>query len=173
MRIFFVFDVESIGLHGEGFSVGYVVVEEWGSSGGEIESGYFGCNSDDAAGLPDNRDWVNKHIPHRPPNCSGPDEVRRKFWKVWKAWKTKQAILAADCCWPVETNFLSECVALDPVGREWEGPYPLIDIGSVLLACGKDPLGKFPRLPSEMPEHDPEKDARQSARILLEALKVG
>lgn len=121
-KTFFVFDVESIGLHGEGFSVGYVIVDS--HSGEEIRSGYFGCPSDRAAGLPKNREWVDENIPHREPNCSGPDEVRWKFWKEWRT-HSSDCLLAADCAWPVEANFLSECVALDPEAREWQGPYPL------------------------------------------------
>jgi hypothetical protein len=81
-------------------------------------------------------------------------------------------MLAADCAWPVEARFLAACVDDQPEQRAWEGPYPLIDIASVRLAAGLDPLATVERLPSEMPAHDPLADARQSARLLIEALKV-
>lgn len=82
-------------------------------------------------------------------------------------WKSKGAYLAAECAWPVEAKFLMDCVRDDFHLREWEGPYPLIDISSVLLARGIDPLGKQPRLESEEPAHNALNDARQSARLLL------
>ncbi len=39
-KLFFVFDVESIGLHGEGFAVGWVVV---GETGATYEESYLAC----------------------------------------------------------------------------------------------------------------------------------
>lgn len=41
-----VFDVESIGLHGEGFAVGYVVLQDCR----EVECGMFACDPSKAAG---------------------------------------------------------------------------------------------------------------------------
>jgi hypothetical protein len=74
--------------------------------------------------------------------------------------------------WPVEAHFLSECVADRPQEREWQGPYPLLDVASVRLAAGLDPLATVDRLPSELPAHDPLADSRQSARLLVEALTL-
>ena len=75
--------------------------------------------------------------------------------------------MVADCPWPVEAKFLNACV------REYgmAGPYPLIDVGSVVLARGGDPTGPFDRLPNELPKHDPLADARQSARVFIEHLR--
>jgi hypothetical protein len=52
-----------------------------------------------------------------------------------------------------------------------DGPYPLVDVASVRLAAGLDPLGAYDRTAGELPVHNPLADARQSARLLLEALK--
>ena len=90
---------------------------------------------------------------------------------MWTFWKSQGARLAADCNWPVEAKFLVHCVGEDPKAREWEGPYPFFDIGSILFAKGMDPLAKYPRIDGEECEHNPLHDARQSARLLLEALK--
>src|SRR5690606_2543186 len=81
------------------------------------------------------------------------------------------AILAAECPYPVETNFLEKC-RKDCEDGSWSSPYPLIDISSVRLAAGFDPVGKCSRRANEVPEHHPLKDARQSARLLLEALEA-
>lgn len=166
-QLYLVFDVESIGLHGEGFAVGWVVINQ---EGFEMESSYSACPRLAAKGSIDDRKWVDSNIPEISPNCTIPEMVRADFWEVWLKWKSKGAILAADCAWPVEARFLIYCVNDSPEERNWQGPYPLIDIGSVLLASGSDPLQKFDRLPSELPEHNPLCDARQSARILIKAL---
>jgi hypothetical protein len=184
MRIFgdrfMVFDVESVGLHGEGFAVAWVIM----TGDGAIESeGSLGCPPDEADGLPRDRAWVaaNVNVPAKCSMCANPEEVRDRFWDVWQVAKAQGATLWAECLWPVEANFLSEAVqdasysltnADDAMFvRQWEGPYPFHDIATFRLAAGFDPLGSFPRLPNEQPAHDPLCDARQSARLLIEAIR--
>lgn len=166
MKLFFVFDVESIGLHGEGFAVGYVVVRD----GQEIESGYFASPPEDAAGDDSDREWVSKNIPAIQPNKQTANMVRVAFWQRWMEWKEKGATMAAECGWPVEARFLNACIDWDQESRKWEGPYPLHEIASFLAAAGMDPMAKYDRLDSELPAHDPLCDARQSARLLFMAL---
>ena len=168
--LFLVFDIESVGLHGAGFAVGWVVVDR---TGHEREAGYAGCSMDSASAGARAEDvqWVAEHVE---PFChvthDTPEAVRAEFWAVWLRWKKLGAVMAADCCWPVEARFLIACVDDDREGRNWEGPYPLHDVGTARLAAGLDPLGSEDRLESELPLHNPLGDARQSARLLLEAL---
>jgi hypothetical protein len=162
-----VFDVESVGLHGEGFAVGWVVVHR---AAGELEQGLLCCAPDLAFGSEESLQWVAEHAPAMKTTHAYPGEVRAAFWKAWLQWKAKGAVLVADCCWPVEARFLAACVADEPAQREWEGPYPLHDLASVLLALGRDPLATNERRPDELPAHHPLADARQSARLLVEAL---
>lgn len=172
-QLFMVFDVESIGLHGEGFAVGWVIINGYGV---EVTQGLVSCPQDKANldvqyDCREDRLWVGEHIPELPRGIcySCPHQVRAAFWEQFQHWQKQGALLVADCSWPVETRFLNQCVE-DDRSRTWEGPYPLHDLGSILLAKGKDPLQKFPRLENELPEHNPLCDARQSARILIEAL---
>jgi hypothetical protein len=168
-ELFMVFDVESVGLHGDGFAYGFVVIDH---DGKVLADGGASCDPRHADGDLAGRDWVARNVPS--PAMGGgrprPRVVRDTFWHAWMDWKAKGAVLAADCPWPVEARFLIACIDDDPVAREWQGPYPLIDVASVRLAAGLDPLGTADRLPDEMPAHDPLKDARQSARLLIEAL---
>ena len=97
-------------------------------------------------------------------------DVRGKFWQRWVEWRAKGGVLAAECAWPVEARFLSACVDDLPDFRREQVPYPLVDISSVLLAGGVDPLETHPRLANELPVHHPLADARQSARLLVAAL---
>ncbi len=161
------FDVESCGLHGEGFAVGYVVI--W--RGEEVENGCFASPLHMASGNAEDREWVKDNVPEIKSESPDAFTVEEKFWKRWMIWKNNGAVLAADCGWPVESRFLCACIDNLICDRKWDGPYPLIEISSILLAAGIDPLGQFDRLESEMPKHDPVCDARQSARLMMEAIK--
>jgi hypothetical protein len=163
-----VFDVESVGLHGEGFAYGYVVITEEGE---EISSSVAGCDPRRALGRSGDLEWVLENVTS-PHNCDDPKQVRHFFWQAWDMHRGWGTLLAADCLWPVEARFLAECVSDDPVTRYWAGPYPFIDIASVRLAAGLDPLGTNERLLQEEPAHNPLADARQSARLLVEALRA-
>src|SRR5262249_27803998 len=158
---YLVFDVESARLHGEGFAVGWVVVEADGVDGVPIlwEDGIA------IAPAPECSAWVRETILPHLPGPTHPDAraLRDTFWATWESWKGRGALLAADVDWPVEARFLAACVDDDPEAREWGGPYPLIDIASVRLGAGLDPLGDEARLPEELPAHNPLADARLSA----------
>jgi hypothetical protein len=180
VTLFMVFDVESIGLHGEGFAVGWAVVDTTGLKH-DLDEGILSSDPRFARGAHypefgpdrDDFDWVDAHVPRAVrelKNCVTAREVRDEFWKAYQRWKAQGAVLAADVPWPVEARFLTDCVR-DQLGiRAWNGPYPLIDIASVRFAAGLDPIGTEERLPREEPAHDPLADARQSARLLVEAL---
>jgi hypothetical protein len=169
-ELFMVFDVESIGLHGEGFDVGWVIVQR---DGREVAAARRWCFPDAANGTQGGHDWVgqNWQQPHGNDwsNSETPRAVRAAFRDDWYRWVNQSgAVLAAEVSWPVEARFLLDCVR--DTGGEWSGPYPLIDIASVRLAAGFDPVTTEPRLPNETPAHNPLADARQSARLLIEAL---
>ena len=167
-RIYFCFDVESIGLHGQAFAVGVCVVDQ---DGKELDSGRFSCDQMFAVGQPDDRAWVKAHCPDiHPHTAKDPSEVRMQFAAVWATWKARGAIAVADCAWPVEARFLNECVYFGNIGT-WDGPYPLHDVATMRLAAALDPLETCERLPSELPKHCPLADARQSARLWIEAMK--
>ena len=176
--LYMVFDVESVGLHGPGFAVGWAVVD---SSGYEHDRGFRWCHplkifgahwsripaDDDLRWVLRNCQFVNdKETPH-PLNLAS--DLKAEFWSAWMRWKNEGALLAADVPWPVEAKFLADGIYERP-NRTQYAPYPLIDIASVRLAVGLDPLGTEERLPGEKPAHNPLADARQSARLLVEAL---
>jgi hypothetical protein len=165
---FMVFDVESIGLHGEGFAVAWVVVDREGKKLGE---GCLSCDPSQCSGSDENRLWVSGNVPGLKITNPTKQHLRNAFWHEWRHWADQGAVLVADCAWPVEANFLSACVRLNHSEREWQGPYPLHDLASVLLALGDDSLAITERLPDELPAHHPLMDARQSARQLVSSFK--
>lgn len=167
-KFFFVFDVESIGLHGGSFAVAWVVIDKHGSIQEEevlsTEPEYvYGC--DDSS---NDRAWVKENVPPIKVTHSNQRDMRNAFWDKWIEWKEKGALLVADCAWPVEARFLSRCIDDNHKERCWDGPYPLLDLGSMLFTAGWNPLKTFERLQDELPIHNPLADARQSARILVE-----
>jgi hypothetical protein len=197
---YFSIDVESIGLYGEAFAVGWVVVD---AAGTEKENGYWICSANNASGTMSDRQWIEANVlPHLPaPNCSSIDELEEQFWQTWQRVKQDYVgiVAIADCPYPVETSFLADCVSwqqtcygratvsvtldqsslkLEPTWStpssaaepKWSAPYPLLDVATMLLAVGKDPLENYDRLPTELPKHNPVCDARQSARIFIDCL---
>ena len=166
-NLFMVFDVEAIGLHGEGFAVGFVLVDREGNRQAE---GLVACPRETCSGTPDNHVRIAQMVAPITPTHAQPRDMRTAFWNQWLVWKERGAVLVADCCWPVESRFLAACVDDDPVAREWQGPFPLHDLATLMLAQGLDPLATPDRREYELPAHNPLADARQSARILAEAL---
>lgn len=174
---FFVFDAESVGLHGEAYAVGFVVVD---AAGKEVECGGWCVSPESVRGTAPGVGWAQDNAWYGCGTGWGrfladrecPRQVRDNFWEKWIEYRASGAVLAADVPWPVEANFLCECVADQPRERELQGPYPLLDVASVRLAAGLDPLAAVDRLPSELPVHDPLADSRQSARLLVEALAL-
>jgi hypothetical protein len=167
-QYFFVFDVESIGLHGEGFAVGGGVF----LNGNAITEFQFSCPRDQAKGRDKDRDWVDFNIPSIDITHETPAQVRHAFWEEWMTAKHKfpGIVMAGECFWPVEANFVSSCVSDDET-RTWEGPYPFHEVSSFMLAGGMDPMGRYDRLPHELPCHTPLADARLSARLLMESFR--
>ena len=166
-RSYFVFDVESIGLHGDGFAVGGGLYCDNGVALWEFR---FACPTEEAQGPDESRQWVKDNVPHIEVTHRSPLAMRDAFWDLWLRAKANNATMAADCGWPVEARFLEACIADSPQAREWQGPYPLLEISTLMLAAGRDPLGTYERTESEKPAHDPLTDSRQSARLLGECL---
>lgn len=164
-----VIDVESVGLHGQAFAWGAVVID---GEGRELLCAGESCDPHMVEGTPDGRAWVEKHVPRLQRNVVSPRAMRDAFWAFWREQSETAAAILADVPWPVEANFLSACVADEPEKRAWDGPYPLLDIASVRLAAGLSPLEVCQRLENERPAHNPICDARQSARLFVEAMKL-
>ena len=161
---FFIFDVESVWLHGEGFAVGGGVYLDNGAAQWEFRLACPMCSGDY-----DDLLWVKDNIPLMVVTHMTPKAMRDEFWQLWMKAKKEGCVMAADCGWPVEANFLRTCILENPA-RKWEGPYPFHEIATYLSVAGLDPLGKYDRTPSELPIHDPLADARQSARMLSIAI---
>lgn len=167
-HVHLVIDVESMGLYGEPFAVGWVLVD---SKGSELDCGYLGYPDGYAVGSLRDREWVEQYVVPTLPECntSSFTELCKKFGHKLNQYQQDYLFLAvwADCMFPVETNFFA---ALNGMEVYCDNPYPIHEIATVLFLTGKNPLEYFPRLENELPAHNPLNDARQSARLLIEAL---
>lgn len=167
---YFVFDVESVGLYGEGFAVGGGVYHR-----GEClrEFCFSSPKSLAVADSPQSRQWVDENIPDIKLTHAMAFLMREEFWNTWLKAKNDYPgiLMAGECVYPVECNFLATCVGAGFAARQVQAPYPLIDISAVMLAAGMDPMATYDREPNEHPKHDPLADARQSARLLWTALQ--
>ena len=185
--IYLVFDVESLGLYGKGFAYGFVVVDEVGN---RLEQGietYSSWIKRSASDLLPHKTWaLDNVVPVLPPDtCDSLQVIRDRFWQLWMRWKQQGAYLVkasfgrnpsprkcrADCPFPVESTFLKDCVTDDLIIRQWDAPYPLLDVASIMHKAGMDPMEVYSREADELPQHNPLCDARQSARLFLEAMQ--
>jgi DNA polymerase III alpha subunit (gram-positive type) len=160
---YMVFDVESIGLHGEAFAVAWCIVKD-----GKIESERcLSCDRDSCYGSDIDRDWVDEYVPMIKITHEHRKDMLNEFWQEWVKQSSEGAALVADCCWPVETNFLSDCVRRHLSERKWQGPYPLLDLTSMFFAHNLNWIATG----FDLHEHHPLRDARVSAATLIELLE--
>ena len=170
---FFVFDVESIGLHGQAFAFGGGIYTRYGEA---IREFAVHCSPNRADGELRDREWVaaNVSVLRNSEEVETPRAVRSMFWRLWVKAKAEwpDIVMAVECGWPVEARFLAACVADNAGDRCWNGPYPLHEIASMMLAAGMDPMATYDRLPGELPAHEPRADSRLSMRLLATALNI-
>lgn len=185
---FFIWDAESVGLHGQGFAVGGGIYDIHGKAIREFQ---WDCLPSRAKGIArdlildergasakeqefKDKQWVQENvaIAADSTNVATTEMVRNGFWHEWETAKAEfpGILMAVECGWPVEARFLIECIQDDPAARNWSGPYPLHEIASFMLAAGMDPMATYDRTPEELPAHEPLADARLSARLLSEAI---
>jgi len=134
---FVMFDVESNGLVGEGFAVGAVVAEtkscvilEKFEVRGPCEEPVQWVKENvlpqlDAGGL----NLTHYSLP----------SLRSAFWDWLQEKKSEGLPIWGDFGVPVEANFLLACVADNLEKREWHLPYPLHELGTLMLTAGIDP----------------------------------
>ncbi len=164
-------DVESIGLHGGAYAVAWIVSDS--VTGEAVESGCMSVDPATVPGTDEDRKWVRENVPPITITHRARSGMRQAFWDVWMRWKGVGAILTADCPWPVESRFLTDCID-DDVARTWQGPYPIMDVVSTRVGAGEtmeQAMADGERLENELPKHHPLADCRQSTRLLLQALK--
>lgn len=134
MRYLFV-DAETDGLYGRFLSVAALVCDEQGE---ELEQ--FSCRWDFTEADIESP-WVRENVlPLLADEQILPTEedMLEAFWRFYK--KQGEVLCIGDVIYPVECRLFEKCVRLDQEARAFEGPYPLLDLSSMLYARGIDPL---------------------------------
>lgn len=178
MPYFLTFDVETLGLYGSAFAIGFVVTDGAGIK--QDEGIYVAPLLRPRKGWKESHQWVQENVfPVLPPdNCATENDMCHRFMQAVAYWKEKaenigeRFYLVSDVAFPCEANFLLYCQALDPERYTALMPYPLLDVSSILFAAGSDPVGTYDRTDEELPAHNPLNDARQSSRILHMYLSI-
>ena len=105
------------------------------------------------------------------PSCESRAALRRHFWCFYMQYR-EECVIVADTPYPVEAKLLRSCVEENLEERKSQGPYPLIDVASVLFACGVDPdVNRLAFSGWNGKRHHPLDDAVASVLCLLKAMK--
>jgi len=155
-------DAECNGLAGRAFAVAMTLSD----GAAELETVVYRCPIE---GVTD--DWVAAnvlpHIGDVEVNCADYAGLLYNLCDAYGRWAEEGARLIAHVAWPVEARLLLD---MFPAADIWSGPFPLIDVASVLLAKGHDPLtvdGYLDKHDLERPDgspHHPLYDARAAER---------
>lgn len=121
-----VLKVESLGIHEESYSFGYVVMDKHGTI---VEENLFACRAEYYY-TNDLTDIVENTLPI---THSSARKLRETFWSLWLGWRAKNTVLVTYDGWPSESVFMYRCVEDYRLFRKWTGPSIIIDISSLLL----------------------------------------
>lgn len=156
-------DVESFGLHGEPFAVGWVACDKNFDC---VEEGILVRSRwiEDASFIePDDAKWLRENIPPMRGDCETKQDLLKKFDERTKSLRAFPHVFIADCPVPVEARFFA---------RMGWAPYPLLDVASMYAGRGFDPLETRLRGADEYPLHNPLCDARQTMRQFKELMDL-
>lgn len=182
-------DVETIGLYGQPFAWAVVIADT--KTQKPVLEGICQCPNEVALGNPDDREWVTANV--LPAIAQGvaftPEEgvrtLERKvasvedlldaFEGVWRHWHGQNAWLLVDHGYPVEAEFLFNAFMEAFLRKKppFPSPYPVLDYASMRAGRGLDPTETLKRLDSELPQHHPLADARQTLRLFWDMLTPG
>jgi hypothetical protein len=132
MKIFSL-DAEVDGLYGRAFAIAVTVRQD----GCELAS-FQGRVADAAVSDTWVRDNVLPALGNMAITHSSSQELEEAFWEFWLSQK-ENAVVIAHCGSPVESGLFRRCVERAPAERIWSGPFPLHEVGTLLLALGEDP----------------------------------
>ena len=184
-------DCESNGLHGTIFAIGAVLIDADDPSKLYNPIAEFGADVD--IRLDEDVDpWVTANVLPYLADLERYDsllEMRTAFWEWYIKYNTNDLatwplIVLADFGVPVEARLFRELIADDPAHREWKGPYPLHDLGTMLLMVGEDPDKVNRRnwwfdlyhdamfLEPGLRQHNPLDDALGASRCAVKALQL-
>lgn len=164
-------DVETDGLYGAFLSAALIATD---MQGNEIERAYYGIEK---SKLKITEPWVIENVLPRMGDyepCENEEELLRKAWGFWIRYQ-ESAYAAAYVGYPVESRFLEACVRMNLPENTFKAPFPLLDLSSILLAKGYDPLLDLEELVTEdiaMNKHNPLYDVEMTVLAWKHLMKT-
>lgn len=134
-KILFI-DAETDGLYGSFLTVGLVVTDD---AGNIIEKAYYGIKKEN---MMISDVWTRENVFSVLGDyeaCEDEAELLEKVWAFWMKYR-EEAYAAADVMYPVESRLFMKCVMNNESERKYLGPFPMLDLSSLLMAAGYDPL---------------------------------
>ena len=128
----FIVDAESDGLYGKIFAVGVIVACIDTCAPKEVFSLRWDTEIESV--------WVNENVVPKLteiPSVKTQKELFDRFWNFYKKY-ADSSIIISDFGVPVESNLFRQCIE----GREdrtFQGPYPLHELGTMMMMKGIDP----------------------------------
>lgn len=177
-------DVETIGLYGQPFAWAVVIADT--KTRKVVVEGLCRCPPEQALGTPDDREWVQANvlpaIAHGVPflleegvqtlsrDVNTVEDLLDAWGEMWRHWHAQQAWLLVDHGYPVEAEFLFNAFMESFLRKKsvLPSPYPVLDYASMRAGRGLEPTETLSRLDSELPQHHPLADARQTLRLFWE-----
>lgn len=150
-------DCESVGLYGPVWAIGAVAIEN-----GKEQATFAAKSIMYPEQLSD--EWVRENVW---PQCvdlptTSPASLFEQFAIWWLDYKIESTAIA-DFGVPVEARLFRELVSRALIGP-FDGPYPLHELGTLLLAAGVDPdINRAEYAEVERSQHNPLDDARVAA----------
>lgn len=182
MKIFAV-DAETDGLYGRTIAIGAVCgadvfharIPMDNPSARASESGYSSWRPNSHI----KNDWVRDNvIPviwRISTEYPSSEALEEEFWQFYRQ-HANGATVIAHCAAPVEASLFRRCIEPVLFERAFQGPLPLHDLGTLLLALGEDPasddayMAKHGLTPPPGRAHDPLYDARVTEIIWVHAM---
>lgn len=157
-------DAETDGLYGKFVSIAMVVADH---AGNELEHIYIGLSNPEKH-IKEN--WVRENVlPILGEYEEYEDEhsLLEAAWSFWRAYAPNSYIIA-DVMHPVESRLFTLCVEQDVEHRVFQGPFPMLDLASMLYTVGINPLEAREKMVQPLDEgkqHSALYDARMAMAI--------
>lgn len=166
----FIIDAETDGLYGQVLTLAVLVADE----DGHVLHEFYG-------GIPDairsvQTPWVKEHvipIIGEYQVFEDEEQLLEALWSLWENYKDK-AQCYVDVAFPVESQLWRKTILKDAEHRSFNGPFPILDLSSILFAKGYDSLVPRQSLVEgfEGQVHNALDDVRLTNAVLSQVLEI-
>ena len=157
-------DAETDGLYGKFISIAMVVADH---AGNELEHIYVGLSNPEKH---IKEKWVLENVLPILGKYEEYDDEHSLLEAAWSFWRAnaQNSYVIADVMYPVESRLFAMCVEQDVEERIFQGPFPMLDLASMLYTVGINPLEAREKLAKPLDngmQHNALYDARMAMAI--------